>query len=359
MTNATRAAFQALLLTLVLAHTASADLPESLVKETRTAASQSENTSNEIAPASPSVSVLAGKDGGRAQLSIAFPANKKKPDSGTISIAATTPVSKSDDVTEFFTLEGAAEDIELALAWNRTWFDTKALDSLQFSLAPSALKVCADFNIGTCSDIEIDKEMKDPLRTPAERAALAAALDDAFKVNRNGKEVSLTRAIPIWYFRITAKGGRTERKYFDLAGTENKDDRASHLLQVQFGRVFGRSRITAGLSYQRKFKEQKTAERCTAVENSGTLERCTQLPLGEASTIDSFPLSVEYRFWRKRWAASPQLVYDLDREIFAASLPIYLARTVKGVFEGGIRLDWEEGEDLSASIFVGVPLTLN
>ncbi len=93
------------------------------------------------------------------------------------------------------------------------------------------------------------------------------------------------------------------------------------------------SRVTLGLTAQRKFEEAEKARKCTLVADS-TLERCKDLPLGEAAMVDSVPLAFEYRTLRRLFAISPKLVYDFKRRVAAASLPIYLLPDSTGRLTG-------------------------
>jgi len=109
--------------------------------------------------------------------------------------------------------------------------------------------------------------------------------------------------------------------------------------------------MTLSLTTQRKFKEADQARSCKAVAGS-TLERCKDLPLGEAAMVDSAPLTFEYRRWGALFAVSPKLIYDFRRHVAAASLPIYLFPDSTGKLTGGIRVDWEQHKRPVASVFV-------
>lgn len=151
--------------------------------------------------------------------------------------------------------------------------------------------------------------------------------------------------------------GRSQRDYFTEEAVEKDEDRLSYSVSAAVGKVFLSSKLSAGISYGRRFKENSKVEACTAANESGTLESCKLLPLAEAAEIDTAPVFVEYRSWFGSWATSPKFLYDLDREIFAASWPFYLITDSKGGWTGGFRLDWEEGADLQVALFVGAPLS--
>jgi hypothetical protein len=318
-----------------------------------TASRSSENGAVEAAPQRSEVAIVAGKDKSLAKITLT-----QELAGGLLIGTVSTPVNANADATQFFTLDGPAEDLQFGLAWKRQSYNTDLLSNVGLpDLSKRRGKLCDKFEARPCSDTELENAMK---KAGASAAEIAAALKEFYTVKIEGtnRALPLFRAIPFRYLSFAGSVGRTERKYFNLPGAEKIDDRLAYSLGVTYGRIFRDSRLTAGLTAQRKFKEAEKARKCTVIGGS-TLERCKDLPLGEAAAVDSIPLALEYRIWRWHLAFSPKLVYDFEQDVAAASLPIYLFRDGGGNLTGGIRLDWEEHKHPVAFVFVSSPLGLD
>lgn len=313
----------------------------------------SETGAVDAAPQKDEVSVSAGKDKSVAKISVS-----RNLSPGRLSAALSTPINQKDDATQFFTLDGPAEDVKLDLEWKTKAFGLGRLPDVDFpDLAARQLQVCNRLNVSPCSDEDLEKALQEAGRR---LTGITNELEDFFtaRIVSTGETASLLRLIPYRELLLGGSVGRTERKFFDLPGTEKEDDRLSYSLSAAYRRVFVSSRFTVSLTTQRKFKEAEKARNCTVVDGS-TLERCKDLPLGEAAILDSVPFSIEYRRWWNRWAVSPKLAYDFEREVAAASMPIYLVADTEGRLTGGIRVDWEEHKDPVAFVFVSSPLGLD
>lgn len=316
----------------------------------------SETGAVDAAPQKDEVSISAEKDKSVAKIAISRTSSL-----GRLSAALSTPINQKDDETQFFTLDGPAEDVKLDLAWTKKAFGFRRLPEVDFSdLNTRRLQLCNKFEIPQgkpCTDTELENAMRAAGKSSSE---IAQAIKDFFSVKIAGTDqmVSLLRAIPYRDFLLGGSVGRTERKFFDLPGAEQNDNRLSYSLSAAYRSVFESSRISFSLGAQRKFKEAEKARKCTGVDGS-TLERCKDLPLGEAAMVDSVPLAFEYRIWRGSFAVSPKLLYDFKRHVAAASLPIYLFADSTGKLTGGVRVDWEEHKKPVASVFVSSPLGLD
>jgi hypothetical protein len=316
---------------------------------------QSENGAVEEAPQTSDVTIVAGKDKSTAKISASRELAQGKL-VGTLS----TPINKNDDATHFFSLEGPAEDVQLGIAWKRQSYDLDLLANIDLiDLNKRRSEICTRAKVPAgkpCDDTELESAMKGQGKSSAE---IANELEEFFTVKRTNSKTALPlfRAIPFYYLSVEGSVGRTERQYFALEGTEKDESRPSYSLGLTYGRVFQASRATLSLTAQRNYEEGKKARNCSTVDGS-TLQRCKELPLGEAEEIDSVPFSIEYRLWRGRWAVSPKLGYDLKREVATGSLPIYIFADSEGRLTGGIRVDWEDGKDAVASVFVSSPLGL-
>lgn len=336
---------------------AEVDLRGQAESEERDLASRiSETGAIDAAPDKDEVSISAGKDKSVAKISLSRDSSL-----GRLTAALSTPINQKDDATQFFTLDGPAEDVKLDSEWKWKSFGLRRLPEVDFpELSARRLLLCESFGVpqGTaCTDTELEKTMTAAGRSSSE---IAQALDDFFTVKIVGtnRTVPLLRAIPYRDFLLGGSVGRTERKFFDPSGAQVEDDRLSYSLNAAYRRIFESSRLTVSLATQRKFKEADKARQCAVVDGS-TLERCKDLPLGEAAVVDSVPLTIEYRLWRKRFAVSPKLAYDFEQEVAAASLPIYLITNSEGRLNGGIRVDWEEHKDPVAFVFVSSVLGLD
>jgi len=316
----------------------------------------SETGAVDAAPDKDEVSISAGKDKSVAKISLSRDSSL-----GRLTAALSTPINQRDDATQFFTLDGPAEDVKLDLEWKRKSFGLRRLPKVDFpELTERRLELCDRFAVpqGTaCTDTELENAMTAAGRPSSE---IAQALDDFFTVKIVGtnKPVPLLRVIPYRDFLVGGSVGRTERTFFDLPDSQREDDRLSYSLSASYRRIFESSRVTVSLATQRKFKEAEKARKCAVVDSS-TLERCKDLPLGEAAVVDSVPFTVEYRLWRKSFAVSPKLAYDFEQQVAAASLPLYLITDSAGKLTGGIRVDWEEHKDPVAFVFVSSPLGLD
>jgi len=269
---------------------------------------------------------------------------------GTLS----TPVNMKEDTTQFFTLDGPVEDVQFGLGWKRQWYDTTQIVGPNVDLPERVDRqdaICKQHHVSPCNgDTDLENAMK---AAGASRTDIARALREFNTVKLVGADQgkSLFRLISFHYLSFDGSLGRTERKFFDLPGTEKEDDRLSYSLGASYGRIFETSRVTLGLTAQRKFKEADKARKCTVVTGS-SLERCKDLPLGKAAMVNSIPLAFEYRAFGPSFAVSPKLVYDFKRHVAAASLPIYLFPDSTGKLTGGFRIDWEEHKRPVASVFV-------
>jgi hypothetical protein len=314
----------------------------------------SENGAVETAPQKSDVSIVAGKDKSVAKITLT-----KEHAGGRLIGTLSTPINTKDDATQFFTLDGPAEDVQLGVGWKKQSYNLDLLSKLDLpEQAERRDSICNQFNVSPCTSTDLENAMK---KTRASTTEIASTLRrfNAVRLVGTSQELSLFRAIPFHYLSIDGSVGRTERKFFGLPGAEKKDDRLAYSLGLAYGRIFESSRVSLGLTAQRKFKEAEKARKCTVVAGS-TLERCKDLPLGEAAMVDSVPLVFEYRrILRGDFAISPKLVYDLKRHVAAASLPIYLFSNDAGRLTGGFRLDWEEHKKPVASVFVSSPLGLD
>lgn len=325
------------------------------LQRAETASNRSENGGTDAAPMQNDVTIVAGKDSSSAKITYGLSLF-----GGRLIGTAATPVNKKEDATQFFSLEGPPEDLQLGLAWKRLSFGEALLDQIDLDeLQKRRDRLCQEHSARPCDDTTLEAALKKEEKSQAE---IDRTIKDflAVKVKGQTGPVPIVRAIPIRYLSFASSLGRTERKFFDLAGTEKKDDRLSYSLSATFGRVFESSRWTATLASQRKYEEGKKARLCNPVAGSTNLEQCKEQPLKEAAKIDAAPLTLEYRAWfNNTRAISPKLVYDFQRKVFSGSLPIYLVADSDKKMNGGIRLDWEEGKTFSASIFVGSPLGLD
>src|SRR3954467_13364986 len=116
-----------------------------------TISQRSENGAVDAAPQRNDVSVVAGKDKSLAKISLTtgFAGGRLI---GTLS----TPVNTKDDTTQFFTLDGPAEDVQVGIGWKRQWYDSKRIEALLPELdLPERTErqdlICKQFNVSPCN----------------------------------------------------------------------------------------------------------------------------------------------------------------------------------------------------------------
>jgi hypothetical protein len=307
-----------------------------------------ENGAVEVTPTTSGVSLVAARDASSAKLSLS-PRDGSKRWAASI----TTPIRKGDPTTEFVTQVGLAQDVEVAVAWKGRAYSLRRLQEVDFPATDRRQDLL-------CGRHGLDAPC-DATALEAEGADRAAVSDFENFVTRQGGLLSVARGLPVhqWEFGVIA--GRTKRSYFSDAAEELDEDRLATSIGGAYGRLVGSTLWKVDARWQRKYEPQTTASRCEPIEGT-TLERCKDLPLGRAMEKDLFPLSLELRHWSfygaRRWAVSPRLVYEVEQEVWGASLPLYVVPNADGNLTGGVAVDWEESKDTVFSVFVSAPLSM-
>ncbi|MCB1035473.1 MAG: hypothetical protein KDD47_16745 [Acidobacteria bacterium] len=320
--------------------------------EAMVAAVEAVNTSDVAgvsdAPGTDQVAIIASKDKSAAMIAV-----KKRCGSNLVVGTVTTPIDKGDDSTEFLTFSGPPDDFELGLSWKWRGWNKDKLDISSF-----------DFDTLHTERERICNRNGVPEGKPCTRPELEAVLAGKSATVRNRELRSfdsfVLKKVALKDLAFTATAGRTERKYFSLAGEEESDDDLTYSFALSGGRIYANWLWRVEAAAKRKFKEQDKGQLCAPVEGSESLESCKTLPVGKALPIDVFPLSFELRkLMGNGWAISPKISYDFKNEVFAGSLPVYFLANEDRLLSGGIRLDWEEGKEAVVSVFVSSPFGID
>lgn len=125
------------------------------------------------------------------------------------------------------------------------------------------------------------------------------------------------------------------------------------------GRIGLSNVLFAKARLETKYQDAEKATTCSPMEGSEALQECKELPLGPPSRSDSFVIAADGRFLGRRVALGASVGYDTQKREWAVDMPIYLRRDKEDRFTGGVRLKWQQGNEVLLNVFVATPLTFD
>ena len=162
-----------------------------MMNESGATSRRSENGAVEAAPQRNDVSVVAGKDKSLAKITLT-----QELASGRLIGTLATPINMKDDATQFFTLDGPAEDVQLGIAWKKQSYNTLLFSQVDLPEQKERRDaICDKFKVPTCSDTELENAMK---KVGSSSAEIARTLKNfnAVKLAGTNRALPLFRAIP-------------------------------------------------------------------------------------------------------------------------------------------------------------------
>jgi hypothetical protein len=163
---------------------------------------------------------------------------------------------------------------------------------------------------------------------------------------------------------LTATGGRQSYDFADpTTFADASESRTSYSFGITGGAKYLPTHSYFGLSasYNRKYKEQDSVNRCSPVSGNTSVLKCDAVALGapdrKSGTVVKFdyhqPITVHL-------GVNPVVARDLKQRVTTVSVPFYFipedatAQPDKIKLNGGVALDWDSKKhDVVISIFVG------
>jgi len=173
-----------------------------------------------------------------------------------------------------------------------------------------------------------------------------------------------------WAYGLEGSVGYNKFSYLDIAtGAKGEVDKVPWGAKA-FVSVLPASNIsswTAGLEYQRTWKEQDLSALCPAAAPTPTI--CPTGPGGAPTRTSKLLASLEYRQliplsdkgFLPSLGLSAMLTYDAESDDVGVDVPIYLVPNDKGQMIGGLRFGYtntSKGSDFTAGVFVGTSFSI-
>jgi len=151
-------------------------------------------------------------------------------------------------------------------------------------------------------------------------------------------------------------GNREDFSFADPAAPADVTDESKkgRGVSVAYTHIADRFVAGAGLSWEKTYEGAPAQQICSPIGASGSssCRSAALAPPAEKQQRIAF-LEMRVALFDGAIALSPRLEYSLEDYVFAARLPIFVARNRAKALEGGVALTWDEQDDLGASVFVG------
>ena len=241
---------------------------------------------------------------GAEDLSDLKESSSKRACSHALSFALSSPIDKSDGITDLATLDGLADAFTLTVSYYR----------------------------------HFDKVSLNPGKKVGEEGALR-----------------LSRG---WFGGGSATIGREEFEYIDFDAFGAKEgNRHPWSLSVSAGRVVGGWTVTGRIKVEESYKKERSATRCRPIPSSSDLN-CISGPSEVPNRVHGRQVSVEFRrqLLGGRVGVAPAVHHDVEMDVIGINVPIFLWQDSKGQLTGGFRVGWRSDTDASeVGLFISQP----
>lgn len=156
----------------------------------------------------------------------------------------------------------------------------------------------------------------------------------------------------------TATLGRESFDYVDLDDFDKQsNNERPWAISLFIGRDFGQWTVTGRLKLEESYKNQDDITRCRPIVGSTDLD-CRSGPLGPPNEENGRQASVEVRHQiGDSFGIAPAVHHDFEKDVTGINLPIFLWQDDKGQLTGGIRVGWRDDTDSTEfGLFVSQPL---
>lgn len=114
--------------------------------------------------------------------------------------------------------------------------------------------------------------------------------------------------------------------------------------------------LTLAAEHQDAYEASDAAILCPTATGVVT---CVNGPIGAPQKVRKDIVSAEYRRAFKGFSAATVLQYDVNNDVSAVEVPIYLVRDKDGDLNGGVKLGWRSDTgDVTAGVFIGTAFGL-
>lgn len=297
--------------------------------------------------------LVAGDESGRGFLTYSGKEQTRGQRTRDWALKVSVPFDKTKQEGTFASRSGLSGDIVFSASLSQVdWrIDPEAYGEMLCS-------ICEEVGIPTlleCSRDGLEKFWK----TPKGQKSLGVSEEERdAEIERRSAELLKAMIKPTPMFEIQGSVGRKERKYFDADAAERSEDRLGYSISVMGGLLFNHMTLYGRLTGKHDYKQGSTVSWCQPLDEAPDLEKCKELPFGEAAEKESLVAALEVRRFFSSMAMAPAVEYDFEDSEWTFQLPIFLVRSVKNKdkFTAGLKLVWESEDDFGAAIFVTQPL---
>jgi len=269
-----------------------------------------------------------------------------------LSFAFSAPLNKDEDNTTIATLDGLTNAFQASMKLSK--FNVYGLRmghlTADGDYTAEYIELCKAAGIDVLKNEICDSNlMKEGLRKN-KRSALYANYMALFWDPAAWKST----------YGVEATIGYEEFKFREVATLDKNDSNETPWSIGLFGGFIPPSKnafVSFGLKFQETYKPTDKRTVCPTETELEYLE-CITGNIGGPNEKKKHLAYIDVRSQLEHMGFSARVTHDFKNDETGVDLPIYLLKSSKGIFNGGLRLGWTSEDDFSFGVFVGSDLKL-
>ncbi|MEW8492473.1 MAG: hypothetical protein AB2604_01610 [Candidatus Thiodiazotropha taylori] len=160
-----------------------------------------------------------------------------------------------------------------------------------------------------------------------------------------------------YFWGMTATIGRENFDYVNLENFEKKDtNETPWAISLFFGGDIVGWTVTGRVRFEESYKDQNNTFRCRPLDNTTDLN-CVSGPPGPPTEQEGHQVSIEFRrLITGKIGIAPAIHRDFEKSVTGINIPVFLWQDTKGQLTGGFRVGWRnDTDDTEFGLFISQP----